>query len=565
MIQLDVSKQNIVIEQEGDYQIIGKTTEYNIYINCKASIELNEIDIDVQKKSTGAIILGTKADVIISFLSNNTIRSADNYGGIDINGKSVLLLKGDKNSYLNIYSGTSAAGIGGGYGKDLEGEVTIDSGNINIISTREGAGIGGGNGTNGGGHLSGKLTINGGIINITPGDYGGAAIGGGCCGDLSGNVYINGGVINCISGKYSIGSGIGGGYDANLSGNVLINGGEILASGGEGGAGIGSGIKVKNGGDLSGNVIIKGGKVNAIGGAYIGEYGGAGIGSGYGGNLSGNILLVAGEITAKGSGSAYDIGSGSNGEITGDVGIKVKEIEVTPTSLFLNIAQSKKISTNVILNPTIHADISNYQKIDYESENINIAIVDEDGVVTGLGEGKTKVIVTSLFDKTKSATCDIEVNGKNIIIGKIDLLIDVEKDEIDPVDLDRIVCYGNNPRIKKLYTNSSIDEINFKLTPPECEDVINVIAKYKHMYIYLYLNYSIALYTSSKCTEDLTIYALQPDCISCNIDFCLNIDETFLIDDYKILISPTYEIDKTYSEKYYIFKIKGNIELVKVL
>lgn len=564
MIILDVSEQNILIEEDGEYEIIGKTNNYNIYINCKANILLNEVEIDVTKKATGALILGNKAEVALTFVNYNILSSADNYAGIDMNGDCKISIQGDENSYLIIYSGTSGAGIGGGYGKNLEGDVIIKSGNLNIVSTREGAGIGGGNGTNGGGNLSGNLTINGGDLNITPGDYGGSGIGGGCNGELSGNVYINGGNINCIDGKYTIGAGIGGGYDGNLSGNVLINGGNIVVLGGEGAAGIGSGIKIKNGGNLSGNIIIKGGDVDATGGEYISGYGGSGIGSGYGGNLSGNIILVAGEITAKGSGSANDIGAGSNGEITGDVGIKVKEIDISPEYLVLNIGESKKIDTTVIINPIIHADISNYEKVEYISENVNIALVDDSGIVKGIGEGKTEIRATSLFDKTKFAICNIEVNGKNINIGEIDLLIQVEKDEIDPLDLSNIICYGNNPRIKKTYINSNMEDINFDVILLDCDETINATAKYKHMYVYLYLNYSIALYTASECILDLKIYALQEDCMSSNIEFCLNKDEEFNIDNYKILVNPTYEIDKTYSAKYYIFKIKGNIELVKL-
>ncbi|MCR8744762.1 Ig-like domain-containing protein [Romboutsia lituseburensis] len=563
MITLDVSKQNIVIDKIGDYEIIGKTSDYNIYIDCKANITLSSVDIDVSKKSIGAMIIGKMADVNLTFIGTNNLKSADNYAGIQMEEKSKLLIQGDENSYLNIYSGTSAAGIGGGYGQDLEGTVTIERGAINVVSTREGAGIGGGNGTNGGGNLSGNLIINGGILNIKPGDSGGAGIGGGCNGSLSGNVYIYDGKVNCIAGKYTIGAGIGGGYDADLSGSLLISGGYIVAIGGEGAAGIGSSINIKNGAKLSGNVTIKGGIVNATGGQYLKNYGGAGIGSGYGGDFSGNIILDTGEITARGYGSANDIGSGSKGEITGDVVIKINDITVSPAYLILNIGEYKKIDTIVNINPIIHANIGYYTKIEYMSQNGNIATVNENGLVKGIGEGETLIIVTSLLDKSKFAVCKVKVSGKNINIGEIDLLIEVEKDTINPNNLKNIVCYGNNPIIKKIYINSAIKEANTNIIQTICENNINAKYKYNYTYIYLYVYYSIALYTVDECISNLKIYALNNACMSSNIEFCLNENEEFNIEDYKIIINTTYEIDEKYSKKCYLFNIKGNIELIK--
>ena len=112
-------------------------------------------------------------------------------------------------------------------------------------------------------------------------------------------------------------AGIGGGLYAGGN-DITIIGGEITATGGECGAGIGGGF-FGNGNDIT----ITGGKVTATGGDY-----GAGIGGGNQGNGS-NITITDGEVAATGGTNGAGIGGGlrKNGEkitVSGDATLKVQ-------------------------------------------------------------------------------------------------------------------------------------------------------------------------------------------------------------------------------------------------
>ena len=93
------------------------------------------------------------------------------------------------------------------------------------------AGIGGGENQAGG-----IITINGGTVTATGGQYG-AGIGGGIEGD-GGEVTIAGGTVTAYGGNLA--AGIGGG-DEGSGGEVTIAGGTVTATGGEDAAGIGGG------------------------------------------------------------------------------------------------------------------------------------------------------------------------------------------------------------------------------------------------------------------------------------------------------------------------------------
>ena len=99
---------------------------------------------------------------------------------------------------------------------------------------------------------------------------GAAGIGGGE-GQSGGEITINGGTVTATGGDFS--AGIGGGSVGN-GGTIIINGGTVTANGVEGGAGIGGGVS-----GVGGTITINGGTVEATG--STGDKGtGAGIGSG---------------------------------------------------------------------------------------------------------------------------------------------------------------------------------------------------------------------------------------------------------------------------------------------
>ena len=133
---------------------------------------------------------------------------------------------------------------------------------------------------------------------IATGGDNGAGIGGGDHGSCSGIIISGGTVIATGSGG---GAGIGGGYYGK-SYNISIYGGTVTATGSGGGAGIGGGY------DYSGSFIeITRGTVTATGGSN----GGAGIGGGRNGTGSG-IKISGGTVTATGGGNE-DGGAGIGG------------------------------------------------------------------------------------------------------------------------------------------------------------------------------------------------------------------------------------------------------------
>ena len=163
----------------------------------------------------------------------------------------------------------------------------------------------------------GKLTItdeneNGKLI--ATGGNGAAGIGGGLY--AGGNdITIIGGEITATGGE--CGAGIGGGFYTGGN-DITIAGGKVTATGGDYGAGIGGGF-FGNGNDIT----ITGGKVTATGGDY-----GAGIGGGNQGNGS-NITITDGEVAATGGTNGAGIGGGlrKNGEkitVSGDATLKVQ-------------------------------------------------------------------------------------------------------------------------------------------------------------------------------------------------------------------------------------------------
>ena len=122
-----------------------------------------------------------------------------------------ITVSGDGNS-LTIYCQTAQSGQliakGGMYAAGIGGEYTHGS----------------------------NITINGGVVTATGGEFG-AGIGGGAEGSGSG-ITINGGTVTATGGKWA--SAIGGGWRGSGS-NITINGGTVTANGGEQASAIGGG------------------------------------------------------------------------------------------------------------------------------------------------------------------------------------------------------------------------------------------------------------------------------------------------------------------------------------
>lgn len=141
---------------------------------------------------------------------------------------------------------------------------------------------------------------------VATGGDGGAGIGGG---ENTGaeNITITGGDIFAIGNGG--GAGIGGGWDCSAS-DITITGGNVTAVGKQddpgriGGAGIGGGGSQTSNAGSGTNIKITGGRVTAVGGNYS-----AGIGGGYGSNGE-NITISDAEVIAIGGTCSAGIGGG---------------------------------------------------------------------------------------------------------------------------------------------------------------------------------------------------------------------------------------------------------------
>ena len=201
------------------------------------------------------------------------------------------------------------------------GSLTVYGGSVKATGGEYAAGIGSGDKAP---DMAGYVTIYGGKVEA----YGGknsAGIGGGNKG-TGAIVNIYGGTVEAEGDKYinfgtgSGGAGIGGG--CNGAGNqCTIYGGTVTAKGGFHAAGIGGGYY-----GYSGEITIKGGVVTASskikynddeGAPYGG--GGAGIGSGLKGNC-GFITITGGTVTAT-SGGYYHLDSSPDNWWSGGAGI----------------------------------------------------------------------------------------------------------------------------------------------------------------------------------------------------------------------------------------------------
>ncbi len=221
-------------------------------------------------------------------------------------------------SYVNRFgalfsSGNdSQSGIGPRYKDEngithYSGDIDIHGGFISAIGGDQAAGIGGCED-----RASGTITIWDGIVNARGGDYG-AGIGGGEGGGST-HTIIYGGTVTATGGARA--AGIGGGeyyYGGGYRGTIEIYGGLVHATGGnglqEGGAGIGSGSgDGRENFNDDGHIIIWGGEVIAEGGDV-----GAGIGGGTA-TPGGEITIHDGIVTAMAGHFGAGIGGGSEGD-----------------------------------------------------------------------------------------------------------------------------------------------------------------------------------------------------------------------------------------------------------
>ncbi|MBD5358745.1 MAG: Ig domain-containing protein [Bacteroides sp.] len=88
------------------------------------------------------------------------------------------------------------------------------------------------------------------------------------------------------------------------------------------------------------------------------------------------------------------------------------KIEVTVSILPENptVVVGDTLSLTALVSPT-----NVKQDVTWASSDENVAKVDKDGFVIGVGAGTTKITATSVYDETKSQSCDITVTSKKLV------------------------------------------------------------------------------------------------------------------------------------------------------
>ena len=230
----------LTVDNGADIEVIGTVSNgryIEVAANATATITLNNVSIT--KTNTAALKLNGGAYLTLTLAANsvNTLDGSKNVNsaGIYTTGATLTI---NGTGTLKATGPTSWPGIGG----NPSGTVIIESGTVEAKGGYYAAGIGGGYGYNGDGD-GGNIIINGGTVTANGGESA-AGIGGGRLGN-GGNITINGGTVQATGGSSA--AGIGGGeyfYGSGGSGgNILITGENtaVTAKGGSGAQDIGNG------------------------------------------------------------------------------------------------------------------------------------------------------------------------------------------------------------------------------------------------------------------------------------------------------------------------------------
>ena len=427
----------------------NKLEGYQIVVHEGFKGILNLNGVNIEHPGSAFVIKGfenKKTDLIINLVekSKNTFSNSKIYSKfplISLVGEEcdvrIISDAKEKNNIgeLNIFT-IGGAGIGSVDDNDRYcGNISIDSGLVEIISKGDSVGIGSGNNAS-----FGNISINGGDIKIRTEK--GAGIGSGDSGNC-GNISVNDGTVDIISS----GSGIGSGSDADC-GDITINSGDIKIRT-EKGVGIGSG----NGGmdTICGDITIKGGTIKAISNKC------SGIGVGFASDC-GDITIEGGKVISKGVYGVLAEGKNEDSIVTIKGGLLI-------TNNVNNPWKNRCTGTVIIKNKdNIDIDIdTNENIVDMESEKYVVSeksneIILKDEVVIN---NEDDMIIGSKSDVTveKALTIDSE---KEVINNGILRVPENSRLEINGKLINNGTIYIGKLRNKELKITEGIVNINEK-------------------------------------------------------------------------------------------------------
>lgn len=222
--------------------ITGTTTSNKVIVNTSSTImvKIRLDSLDIQLASDCAFDIQNASVVEMTLSGTNILKSGKKvesdthygYAGLQVENSAEVAIGG--NGSLEATGGEHAAGIGGragwykindGANGASGGKINIKSGTVKATGSLNGAGIGGGGAymTNKRGGNGGEVTITGGTVIASGGDWRGAGIGGGGStnGGAGGTINITGGEVTAIGGGNA--AGIGGGDGGGVAGNIKIS------------------------------------------------------------------------------------------------------------------------------------------------------------------------------------------------------------------------------------------------------------------------------------------------------------------------------------------------------
>lgn len=386
----------------------GKVMKGQIKAAGDIDVNLAIRSLTITRNTQGAAITVNPAEgktVTITAYGTNNLTSSGAYAAIQKNGSGKLVLTSTTKGTINATAGNNAtygaAGIGGGTDKTLKVVSNIEiNGNV-IIKARGSQPSNESYAAYGAAGIGSQYNMPVDGIRISEnadvtaiGANGAAGIGSGANADAA-NIEIAGGIVNATAGSGTIGSkniggaGIGSGAyindEAKLASGITISGGTVIATGGDGGAGIGSGS------DVEATEI----KVTA-------GTDGAGIGSGATDTVSEatNINISnTGFISIRARGNGAGIGAGLNSE-TRDINI-IGEVVETKGKLIVIAANGPAIGAYA-------GDVKNVNVLTDATVNLSA----ENGIAVGALNGSSASDITIIGDNICGAKAeDVPVLG----------------------------------------------------------------------------------------------------------------------------------------------------------
>ena len=161
-----------------------------------------------------------------------------------------------------------------------------------------------------------------------------------------------------------------------------------------------------------------------------------------------------GVVTAKATGTTKitaTVGT-HKAECTVTVNAKLTGIKVTPDKV--TVEKGQKANLNVTYLP---ADTTDEKAVTWKSENASVATVDENGVVTAVAGGKTKVIATAKANNKITAVCEVKVpiHTESIALNKTEIT-DLLKGKTEKLEVSFIPSNTEDSREVK-WTSSAAD------------------------------------------------------------------------------------------------------------